>query len=280
MRRRHMIILGTLFLFLSASAALFGAEIKEFSQVVDLDPGGTLKMDTYKGTIILESWDKNQVEIIARVEAPDDLDDDYAEAVVRATEVEVSSNGKSLTIRSNYDDVPSQKNWLGFGTQKTLPYVHYEIRAPYHINLRLKDYKSEIQLFSFEGNLDIETYKGKITGKDLSGEIELNTYKGTGDFSDLNGTFDIETYKGDLTIQVEDVTGNSRLDTYKGNITLIVPKSQGFELRADLSRKGTLVNALGGASETNKGTDIRKSINGGGPVLRIETYKGHIRLKH
>jgi hypothetical protein len=271
--------LAFILLFAASSLAL-AVDFKEFSKIESLESGGRLKLDTYKGTINLVAWERDEVEIYARIEAPDDVDADYAEKIVAATEVEVFGDKRSLTIRSNYDDVPSEKSWLGLGTSKTLPYVHYEIHAPRNLNLRIKDYKSRVEVYDFEGSFDIETYKGVLSIRDLRGEIRLETYKGTGEILGISGSLDLETYKGNLTVEASSISDKSRLDTYKGEITMIVPSSQGFNLSADISKKGVLVNELGDKSERIKNADVRHDINGGGPRLRVETYKGQIILRH
>jgi len=280
MIRKNIHIILVLAAMLAASSLALAVDVKEFSTVEPLQSGARLKLDTYKGTINIVAWERNEVEVTARIEAPDDVDADYGAKIVAATEVEVFGDERSLTIRSNYDDVPSEKSWLGLGTSKTLPYVHYEIHAPRNLNLRIKDYKSRIEVYDVEGAFDIETYKGVLSLRDLRGDIRLETYKGTGDILGISGSLDLETYKGNLTVEADALTGRSRLDTYKGEITLIVPRSQGFDLDADISKKGVLISELGDKSARIRNEDIRQDLNGGGPRLRVETYKGQIILKH
>ncbi|MBN2430056.1 MAG: hypothetical protein JXQ27_01210 [Acidobacteria bacterium] len=279
LRKNYPVFLVLVALF-SASTLALTVDAKEFSTVEPLQSGAHLKLDTYKGTINIIAWERNEVEVMARIEAPDDVDAEYGAKIVAATEVEVFGDERALTIRSNYDNVPNEKSWLGLGTSKVLPYVHYEIHAPRHLNLRIKDYKSRIEVYDFEGTFDIETYKGVLSLRDLNGDIRLETYKGTGDILGISGSLDLETYKGTLTVEAGALTGQSRLDTYKGEITLIVPRSQGFNLNADISKKGVLISELGDKSIRIKNEDIRQDLNGGGPRLRVETYKGQVILKH
>ena len=91
------------------SAALFAnpEDVKEFRKTVDLKSNGRLNLDTYKGSVKLEAWDKEQVEIFARIEPGDNVSSRYAEESVEATRLDVYGSGNSVTIRSDYDDVPS-----------------------------------------------------------------------------------------------------------------------------------------------------------------------------
>ncbi|MFQ5631253.1 MAG: hypothetical protein ACE5I1_20975 [bacterium] len=97
-----------IFATLVFSTALFAnpQDVREFRKTVDLKSGGRLNLDTYKGSVKLEAWDKEQVEIFARIEAGDNVSSRYAEESVEATRVDVYGSGNSVTIRSDYDDVP------------------------------------------------------------------------------------------------------------------------------------------------------------------------------
>ena len=251
---------------LAGSLAVFAGDAKPFQKTVTLNSGGMLRLDTYKGSITISSWDRDEIAIDAHIEAPEDVDADYGQAAVDATRIEVSGEGDSVTIRSDYDDVPSQKTWLGLGTSKVLPYVHYHLQVPRRLNLKIKDYKSDIDVAGLEGRIAIETYKGQMKGQDLSGELSIETYKGDGTFTALRGSLDVETYKGTLSLTAIRIDGHSSLETYKGDITLIVPPDQPLNVREDIGRRGTF-------------SDDSARVKDSGPTLRINTYKGTIRLK-
>ncbi|MFQ5737686.1 MAG: DUF4097 family beta strand repeat-containing protein [Acidobacteriota bacterium] len=280
MRFDHRIPVVFVSVLILVAGITSGFQGKEFSQTVDFQPGDKITLKTFKGSILLSSWDRPEVSIFARITAPEGEDDDYAAAVVDATRIDVQQKSHSLVIRSDYDDVPSKGSW--FSNSKTLAYVHYEIRTPRQVDLRVDDFKSTIELYELSGRINLETYKGTLKANDLSGKIRLETFKGKAELSGLRGRLDVETFKGSVSLQAMEIDGTSKLETYKGNIELAIPETQGLSLRADLGRRASLTGDFGLDSarrDRRDSTRFEGSINNGGPRLEVSSHKGDIRLK-
>lgn len=244
---------------LSAGVASAG-ETREFHKELPLDPSGRVSIETYKGSITVTTWEKPRVEIHARVE-PDETGRDQAEKV-RKTEVRIEGSGSSVRIESDYDRA---KKWgFGFwGNDGTLPFVHYTIRMPRSAELEIEDYKSRIRIAA------------------LDGDLKLNTYKGTVDIEGVRGV-ELETYKGEVRAAFSSFDRQSEFETYKGNISVAMPANARFDLDAEIGRRGDL--NLGFDLTTRKGRRFgrdgyRGSINGGGPRLRLQTYKGTLSVR-
>src|SRR4029434_887896 len=79
---------------------------REFRKTVEFVPGSELRFNTDKGSARLTSWDQSRVEIYARIEPPEQVDADYGRRAVEAARIEVFGDASSLTIRSNFEDVP------------------------------------------------------------------------------------------------------------------------------------------------------------------------------
>ncbi len=260
------------------------AQSKEFNETVPLQPGGTVSLKAYKGTVHISGWDRPEISIFARITMDADEDPAYAERVVQATRVEVRRRGNGVAIRSDYDDVPSRGGW--FYQSRSLAYIHYEIHTPRQVDLRLEDYKSEIEVYELEGSLEIETYRGTLFASGLSGSVKLETYKGKAELQALRGSLDIETYKGDVVAEALQIDGSSRLDTYKGQIQLAVPANQGLTLVGEMGRRGSLTSdfemvnpQVEEDSSRRRSRQLDSQINQGGPRLEISSHKGEIRIK-
>lgn len=279
MTRRFVPAILLLALFTPLAGFSQGIYSKDFKRSVDFESGGHLTLETHKGTIRLSSWERNQVEIVARIEADEDVSPKYAERSVEATRVDVWGGARSLTIRSDYRDVPCQEEAWFFACSKELPYIHYEIRAPRSLDFRLKDHKSDIRITGFEGRVQLDTYKGSVQGRDLAGEVRLDTYKGRIDLAGLRGRVQAETYKGDMALEADEINGNCRLETYKGKVLLALPEAQGFFLRADIHRRGDFDSDFGITMRTVSRQRWEGSINRGGPEIYVRTHKGEIRLR-
>lgn len=283
--KRFAILTGLLLVVVLAlpMAGLAQNTVKDFKQTVDLNAGGRLTLKTFKGSIKLTSWDRNQVEIVARIEPGDDVSEGYAEESVAATRIDISGSGSSVRIESDYADVPCTRGFRFFGINtgcsKTLPFVHYVIRAPRQLDIRVDDHKSEIFLEQFRGAIEVDTHKGFVEAEDLTGALRLRTHKGRARLDGIRGRLDIETHKGEVRIVADEIDGRSRMETHKGTISLTLPASQGLDIRAQLGRRADFHSDFALTSKAFGRGRIEGSINGGGPLLTIESYKGEIRLR-
>ncbi len=258
----YLFVLGVLG---ALQAIVTAASTKEVNKTVDLSPTGHISIDTYKGSVDVTTWDSQRVEIRARIEPDGSCGDD--EERVRDTEVRIDSSPDSLRIKSDYDKVRKAAPLMGLFNWNcgTLPFVHYTLKVPRTAQLKIKDYKSEIRIAGLRSNLQIDSYKGTMT---LTG---------------LDGSLDLETYKGEARVEFTNLERKSRIETYKGNIQVLMPRSSRFDLDTDLGRRGNLdsdfsFNVKVGGSH-GRAQKYRGSVNGGGPLLYLKTYKGEFRLR-
>lgn len=242
-----------------------GQESREVTKTVPLPKNGEVSIDTYKGSIKVETWDKAEVNIVARIEA--DGWGRYDEEKVRDTEIRIDAGSNSVSIETDYKKMERRRSfWDIFdGEFGTTPFVHYAIKMPATAKLRIKDYKSEIDI------------------ADLRSDLVVNTYKGEVDIRSLSGGLGLETYKGECRVDFAALSSESRLETYKGEIRITLPSDAGFALEASVGRRGDFDSDFHFASSRTSRrskSDSRYSgdINGGGPVLKLRTDKGTFRL--
>ena len=239
---------------------------KEVRKSGEFGQNGRVSIDTYKGSIKVFTWDKSEIEIVARIE-PDGWDRHSRERV-EDTDVRIDLSSHSARIKTDYDRVRGRhRGLLGVfigDNLGNLPLVHYTIKVPKTTNLEIKDYKSRIEVDAFESDVSIDTYKG---------EVEVGR---------LSGTLALETYKGDARVAFARLGGRSRFETYKGTIEVSLPRGKGFELDADIGRHGTFDSDF--AYERNRRQDrrrdmeVRSAVNGGGPLVQLKTDHGTIWL--
>jgi hypothetical protein len=240
-------------------------ETREITKTVELNADGRVSIDTYKGSITLETWEKPQVEISATIE-PDGSGRRDREKV-RDTRIQIDDSPSNLSIKTDYDRVRSHSSWF-FGLFEwdntgSLPFVHYRIKMPATASLKIKDYKSDTKIRGIKARLDVDTYKGTVAVEGLGGPVDL------------------ETYKGEASVTLDRIAGNCRLETYKGRIELSVPKDAGFELETDLGRRADFDSDFETPVRSKRHEDEshHATVNSGGPVLRISSEKGDIRIR-
>ena len=257
---------GLTALALSVAAGAQASDIKEVHKTLAVDKDGRVYIHAYKGSINVATWDRPEVKVDARIE-PDGDDRDSLDNV-QWTEVRISGGGGSVEIKSDYDGVKhhSHHGFLGIFDWDTgpLPFVRYTIQMPATARLDIEDYKSDTKV------------------ADLRADLKLHTYKGTVRVANLDGAARVDTYKGDVQVEFARFTRSSRFDTHKGEIDLRLPKDSRFELDADTGRRGDLETAFAlmtHAGRSTRGLRASGAVNGGGPELRLTTYKGTLRVR-
>jgi len=276
----------TTWLFLVVLSAVFAIsqltltaaiQNKEFRKTVEFVPGSDLRFNTDKGSVRLTSWDQSRVEIYARIEPPEYVDADYGRRAVEAARIEVFGDARSLTIRSNFEDVPYKD---GEGHSRSLPNIHYEIRAPRNLNLDLGADRCKVEAQGFTGRIRIDTDRTPVTANDLSGEIQIKMDRGKATVMRFQGRLDLDTDRTDSQLQAVRIEGDSRLNIGRGECEMKIPDSQGLNLNSRLGRRDRLYNDFGlTVNNLHDRNNIEGVINGGGPRLTIEGDRGTIHLK-
>jgi hypothetical protein len=254
--------------FVSSATLCLGQGAKEVRKTVPLQSDGTVTIETFKGSVTITAWDNPQVEVYARVE-PDGVSATEAEKV-QNTEVRIEPSGSNLSIKSDYSKLEHQRSgFIGaFNEEGNYPFVNYTISMPRTCRLDIKDHKS------------------KTTVSGLSAAVSINTFKGSVVVSGLEGPIDLQTHKGDAKVAFAGLVRESHFDTNKGQIEVVIPRSGGFNLQSDLGRRGALDSNID-LSSLSQGKPARGymqaenyagAVNGGGPLVRVSTEKGHIRL--
>ena len=254
-----------LLLVLSFALSVLAQDSREVRKSGEFDQNGRVSIDTYKGSIHVSTWNKSEIEIVARIES--DGSDRHSREQVNDTEIRIDLSSHSARIKTDYDRVRNRhRRFLGLfvgDDSDNLPMVHYTIKVPKTTKLEIKDYKSRTDLADLESDVNIETYKGEVEVARLSGSLEL------------------ETYKGEVRATFTRLSRRSRFETYKGTIDISLPRGNGFELDADIGRHGSFESDF--AFERNhqdrrSNMTVRSAVNGGGPLVRLKTDHGTIRL--
>ena len=240
------------FVFIATAAGILSAaDSKDIHCTFPLDSRGHVTIDTYKGTIRVSTWDRNEIDIAVRIEQDGDV---FAQSVTRA-DVRFDASPSDVRMTSN--------NQWSFFLDGAAPLYHYTIRMPRTASLRIKDYKSDSEI------------------SDLAADFEVNTYKGSVQLRNHSGGLMVSTYKGDIRAEFAAFTTRSSIDTYKGSITVTMPRGSRFDLYNELTRRADLASDFAQyvRSSSSRDRTYRSQVNGGGPELRLKSYKGEFRLR-
>ncbi len=188
------ILLSVVFFFASFAATETCAQ-KRFSKTYAASKNVRLQLTNRTGTVTVEGWDKDQIQIAAYLEAP------------AANIVPVSLSG---TILINVVKDNQGRNEVGN--------VNFLIRVPY---------TSTVDIETRMGNLNVSNVRGTLLRAHISSEGDITlTNIGAAMVSAENVIGDI-FYDGEIQ-----PNGNYRFISTRGNINLRVPFNAGFKLVA------------------------------------------------
>ena len=255
------------------------AQAEVFEETVQLESRGTLSLRATKGSITMSSWSREEVQIYARIEAPGNVSADYARRAVDATTVDVTGTGRSVSIRSNYDDVPYRSGFWS-DRSRSIPSIHYEIRAPRRLDLFIDADRSDTDLRGFDGDIELETDRSVLDAADLSGELHIEIDRGDESrLSGISGAVDLEVDRTNIRILDVRIERDSRIETDRSDIDITLADPPGLSIQATISRRAEFETDLPITLERTDGRTLRGRINGGGPELEIESDRGSIRLR-
>ena len=274
MKRTTM--LGLFILLVLAQPAL-GQQTREFRKTVAFEPQGELTFDTDKGSVKMTAWERSEVEVYARIESPMNESADYGRRAVEGAQIEVTGTARALTVRSNFEGVPSRDST--WGNNKTLPDIHYEIKAPRELNLRLSADRSRVSVQGFAGRLQVQTDRTPVEAGDLSGEILLKVDRGEVRLSALRGGLNLITDRTDTRISGVAIERDSQLNISRGEAELRLSATQGLSVSARTGRRETFHSDFAIATRSFNKDLIEGTINGGGPVLSVTGDRSQVYLR-
>jgi hypothetical protein len=250
-------------------------ENKTFEEVVALQPGSLLTLETGQGSVRLISWDEPNVDIRARIEAPPGMDADDARRSVDATSIEVRGSRRSMRIRSNYRQTVSQEDdddsWRP-------PLVHYEIRAPRQLDLDLTIDQNDTTLEGFEGRLLLDFDRSRLQGRNLDGTITLAFDRGSIDASDLSGSIVLHLDRTTAALRDIRFDADSEIRIDRGELDLGLVGTQSLTIDAQMTRRTEFSSDLAVPLQTSD-RGFHATMNGGGVALRIDADRSVLRLR-
>ena len=245
-----------------------------------------LSLRTFDGTLVIRSWDRNEVLVEIERRA---VDQSAAEALV----VNQKQDGNKITI-----EAPSAENrrTISFGNG---PSVNFSVTLPRRVALQASTGDGGIEASDLEGTIDLSSGDGRVVASHLEGQLKVHTGDGTiridraagkidadsGDGSiEIDGRLDdLAVRTGDGPVRVEVNSGSSmkndwRITTGDGRIALRLPSE--FNASIDASTGDGTVRVDGidrprGGDESERRRVVAQ-LGSGGPTLHLRSGDGSI----
>ena len=259
------------------------------NRTFDLAAGGTVMLDTYKGRVDVQTWDRDQARVQITIEGE-------KQANVDDTRIRFDSGADRLEIETDYDELDGNKTLFGLFTLGSVdrPSTDYTLTVPRAATLAVDTYSAATSVARLEGPLRFDGYSASLTVDRLTGALRADTYSGSVEVSRAEGPMEVDTYSGQL--QADSVAGSVQFSTYSGSATLgfaaLTDDCSFDSYSGDVSvtlpaNTGAVVETTEDALETDlpvrleqMGDDrIRATIGDGGPRLRFDTYSGTLSVR-
>lgn len=243
MTRRNLF--ATAFLLVLCAAPVFALD-----QVVEkrypLAPGSGLELTNINGSVRIDAWERDVVEIRAVKSTrrdPSDLD---------RVQIEIRSGADGLTVHTRYPE--------DAGVDVS---VDYHLRVPARVRLT--------RIETVNGNLRVAGVEGTGRLRSVNGNVEL--YDGAGRFS-------ARTTNGNVRIELRRLEAGApmALETVNGSVVIALPPDAGAELDVSSSNGDFLSELPLVAERADTGGGFRARLGRGGGLLQVRTVNGGIRV--
>ena len=260
-------------------------------QTVNVARGSRLTVQNFAGEVVIRSWDRDQVRVIARHGAK--------------SKVNIRQAAGGLTVSSDIHGSVS---------------VDYEITSPAwmpikvdgHFNyVSIEGAQSDVTAETVRGDVVVKGGSGTIVAKSIQGEVHVEGARGRITASSVNegirlarcnGEITAETTNGHISmsgmsspsVEASTVNGNIDFDgtvaakgryrfaTHNGSITIGIPEDSNvtFTVRTYNGEFASNLNLSGPPrSEARRGRRVTYTLGNGSAEMDMESFGGSIRVR-
>ena len=215
---------------------------ENFHHIYPLAAGGSFALENVNGSVQVEGWSRDEVEV---------------SAVKTATR----SDSRDLSqVKIEVDD-SHPRYPQGEGAEVA---VEYHVHVPYRVLLG-----------------SIETVNGSVTVRGVEGGGELRSVNGNVEVFDSSGRFSEKTTNGNLRLELRYLMagGPMNLETVNGSVVLGLPEGARADLKV-LAMNGDFYSELPVTSAASKpaARAFHAKLGTGGGEISVRTINGGIRL--
>ncbi len=245
LRSVYFAVLFALVLAAGSAAPCFAIS-KEFNQTYPLQPGGTFELQNVNGTVDVQTWDRNEVEVRAVKTAK------RKESDLDLVSIDVDAKRDSVSVTTRY---PQNE-----GVEVAVEYI---VHVPHCAHVEhLGTVNGTLRVAGVEAIEDLRTVNGNIEVYDGGGAVHAHT---------TNGNVHLEL------LHVQDKNG-AVAETTNGSLLLAVPSDTQADVEARCLN-GSFYSELPLAlASTQRPRETHGRLGKGGVPIRLHTVNGGIRV--
>ena len=220
---------------------------QEFKHTYPLSAGGSFLLENVNGSVQVDGWDKDEVEVRAVKTAESDERD------LELVKIEVCSEPGQVSVRTKYPK--------GEGVEVA---VEYHVYVPYRVLLG-----------------SVETVNGSVSVRGIEGAGELRSVNGNVEVLNSSGRFNAKTTNGNLRLELRHLLdgGPMNIETVNGSVVLGLPSDARADLKV-LNMNGDFYSDLPVTSTASSpaARSFHAKLGTGGGEISVRTVNGGIRL--
>ena len=223
-------------------------------KVFPLQPGGTLKLETFSGHVVITGSDASEVVIDAVRRAPKDR--------LERVKLDIEASGTTVRIQANRRD----SSWFNFGNN--VVDTDFDIKVPRKTDIDVSAFSSEVRIAGVSGSHRVHSFSGSVHLDDVAGPIKADTFSGSIEIQLAAAAdqpeLDLHTFSGGVDVRVPEtaraqVDFNSFSGDLNSDVPLVLKSKSRHSLRAEMSGSGK----AGGVSNS----------------VRVKTFSGDVRFR-
>jgi DUF4097 and DUF4098 domain-containing protein YvlB len=281
---------------------------EKFNKTETMAPDGKVSVINISGDITVKTWDKSEVQIDAvktsRASSPDKAKENAEKVAIEVTKTDggvrieakyPEKHEHGLNVSVDFKLMIPAKAGLDSNTVSGDVYVEKIGGA-----LRAGSVSGDVTVTGAAKGVDAHTVSGDVTVVEVDGDAYLKTVSGDVKAERITGSISSETVSGDIslegisgakTVGAKALSGEVKyvgkilkdgrytFEAHSGDVSVTIPSDSAFEFSAE-SFSGDIetdfkVELSGKISKK----ELHGTVNGGGAMLKLETFSGDISLK-
>jgi DUF4097 and DUF4098 domain-containing protein YvlB len=274
-------------LLLCIPSLLFAGGEDNIGRTYALDRDGKVYLLVKSGDIVVNTWNKNEIRLIAHQNTTADIN--RTEGNIRIIISRSQSSHYELSIpdkaQLRVETASGKVEARGIGGLVDIRTASGDIEVVTVKNgIRCRSVSGDIRVEGITGNAELETTSGKIRVEGIRGSVKAGT---------VSGKIEIHSFSRGEEVEIESISGNIklygeltpggiyRISSHSGNIEMGMPSGSDFEVRVDTFSGTVRCNfelKVSGKIERGK---VYGVVGKGRASLILSSFSGNIRIaKH
>lgn len=209
-------------LFLAGGASLGRAAEREFKQNFPVQPGCTVKIDTYRGIVMIAESETptDEVKVSLHMEIGADTEEE-ADRLRDALQLEAKAEGNVISLRARN---PRETRVRFVWNDKYQMELTWRITVPRQCHVEAKNINGSITVGNLAGHIKAQVDKGSVVLKAIDGSVEASTQFGDVVLSRCSGSVKVRVLKG--LIRVGTMFGPVDLKNTTGDVEVMAAYSE------------------------------------------------------